>query len=124
MRAYFHELALMMERDWGETRQMTTGWLCGYGVPHHRSRLAGELRDWLRDWFQEPPGDGFAEGLPDPALATDVLYDVFQGALLRWLPREELAQGEFSTEADAAIGLVLAGMAGEAAGRMRSRPAS
>ncbi|MFJ5305223.1 TetR/AcrR family transcriptional regulator [Streptomyces sp. NPDC088350] len=124
VRAYFHELALMTERDWDETRQMTTGWLRGYGVPHHRSWLAGELRDWVRDWLQEPPSDGFTEGLPDPALATDVLYDVFQGALLRRLPQPKLAHGEFSTEADAAIGLVLAGMAGmagKAAGRTRPR---
>lgn len=27
VRVYFHELALMTERDWEETRQMTAGWL-------------------------------------------------------------------------------------------------
>jgi hypothetical protein len=114
VRAYFHELALMTERDWDETRQMTTGWLRGYGAPQHRSWLAGEVRDWLRDWLQERPGDGSMEGLPNPALATDVLYDVFQGALLRRLPQQAPAHGEFATETDAAIALVLAGLAGDA----------
>ncbi|MFG2526183.1 hypothetical protein [Streptomyces sp. NPDC048527] len=47
-------------------------------------------------------------------MATDVLYDVFQGALLRRLPQQAPAHGGFATETDAAIALVLAGLAGDA----------
>ncbi|MEW2495283.1 TetR/AcrR family transcriptional regulator [Streptomyces nodosus] len=109
VRTYFHELALMTERDWDETRQMTAGWLRGYGVPRHRSWLAAELREWLHDALREGADDRL-EGPLDLVLATHVLYDVFQGVLLRWLPRDPPEEGEFTAEADAAIALVLAGL--------------
>jgi AcrR family transcriptional regulator len=132
--AYFHELALMTERDWDETRQMTTGWLRGFGVPHHRPWLAGELRDWLREWLSDPPAGGVtAAGADpdeasaagaDPGLATDVLYDVFQGVLLRWLPQQAFRPGEFTAEADAAVAVVLAGLAAGAGSTAPAAPAA
>ncbi|MEV7892202.1 TetR/AcrR family transcriptional regulator [Streptomyces sp. NPDC002817] len=114
VRAYFHELALAAERDWDETRQMTTGLLRGHGVPPHRSQLSAELRDWLRDCLRERPGNGPTPSA-DPALAVDVLYDVFQGALMRRLPQETAPHGAFTAEVDAAIALVLAGFASDVA---------
>ncbi len=110
VRAYFHELAVMTERDWDETRQLTTGWLRGYGSPGHRSWLSGELRDWLHQWLRvqqdgRPPSDGW-----DPALVTEVLYDVYQGVLMRWMQRRAPEPGGFTAEVDAAIALVLAGL--------------
>jgi AcrR family transcriptional regulator len=110
VRIYFHQLALMTEHDWEETRQMTTGWLRGYSPPQHRSRLSGELADWLHDWIKEGPGEEFADGFPHLVLAAHALYDVFQGVLLRWLPQEVPEQGAFTAEADAAVALVLAGL--------------
>ena len=64
VRAYFHGLAVLTERDWEESRQ----------------------------------------------LATEVLYDVFRGALLRWMPRPDPEPGRFAAEVDAAVALVLAGL--------------
>lgn len=113
VRAYFHELALMAERDWDETRQMTTGLLRGHGVSPHRSRLSVELRDWLRDCLRERPDNGPTPSA-DPALTVDVLYDVFQGALMRRLSQEAAPHGAFTAEVDAAIALVLAGFASDA----------
>jgi len=113
VRAYFHELALRAERDWDETRQMTTGLLRGHGVPPHRSRLSVELRDWLRDCLQERTGDGPTPSA-DPALTVDVLYDVFQGAVVRRLSQEAVPYGALTAEVDAAIALVLAGFASDA----------
>ncbi|WP_149828729.1 hypothetical protein [Streptomyces tailanensis] len=88
---------------------MTTGLLRGHGVPPHRSRLSVELRDCLR----ERPDNGPTSSA-DPALTVDVLYDVFQGALMRWLPQEAAPHGAFTAEVDAAIALVLAGFASDA----------
>jgi AcrR family transcriptional regulator len=99
VQSYFHELAVLTERDWDETRQLTTGWL--RGVPNHRSQVADGLREWLQ-------GDGSLGA--DHVLAVNVLFDVFQGALLRWLPRAAPAAGEFTAETDAAIAVVLAGL--------------
>lgn len=113
VRAYFHELALTAELNWDETRQMTTGLLRGYGVSPHRSQLSAELRDWLRDCLQEQPGNTPTPSA-DPALAVDVLYDVFQGAVMRWLPQEAAPHGMFTAEVDTAIALVLAGFASDA----------
>jgi AcrR family transcriptional regulator len=101
LRGYFHELAVMTERDWHETRQMTTGLLRGSGMPNHRSWVAEELRAWISEWSPSEAADA--------ALMTDVLYDVFQGALLRWLPRPAPPQGGFTAEVDTVIGLVLTG---------------
>ncbi|MDX3130060.1 TetR/AcrR family transcriptional regulator [Streptomyces europaeiscabiei] len=113
VRAYFHELALTAELNWDETRQMTTGLLRGYGVSPHRSQLSPELRDWLRDCLQEQPGNTPTPSA-DPALAVDVLYDVFQGAVMRWLPQEAAPHGMFTAEVDTAIALVLAGFGSDA----------
>jgi len=131
VRAYFHELAVMTERDWDETRQMTTGWLRGYGSPGHRSWLSAELRDWLGEWLGEwlqcQPGRPVPQQARDPALATEALYDVYQGALLRWMPQQAPERGRFITEADAVVALVLAGLgyrpedSGEAAGEPGAR---
>jgi AcrR family transcriptional regulator len=100
VRSYFHQLAVTTERDWEETRQLTTGWL--RGVPNHRSQLAEELRGRLQE-------DG-SLGTTDRALAVNLFFDVFQGALLRWLPQRTPASGEFTAETDAAIAVVLAGL--------------
>ncbi|HSZ43315.1 MAG TPA: helix-turn-helix domain-containing protein [Trebonia sp.] len=111
VRAYFHELAVMTERDWEETRQLTTGWLRAQGTPGHRPVLSSELRDWLDGWLRSPPGGtGPAERVRDPALAAEVLFDVFRGALLRWIPERDPERGRFTAEADAAVLLVLAGL--------------
>jgi AcrR family transcriptional regulator len=109
VRAYFRELAQMTERDWEQTRQMTTGWLRGYGTPAHRSPLRGELHEWLGAWLRGQTSDQIPDEARDPALVIEVLYDVFRGALMRWLP-EEFRPGRFSAEADAAVLLVLAGL--------------
>lgn len=114
IQAFFHELAVMTERDWDETRQLTTGWLRGYGSPDHRSLLSGELRDWLHEWLSDQPTDRLPKETTDPALATEVLYDVYQGALLRWMQRQPPRPGRFTAEVDAAIALVLAGLGHEA----------
>ena len=90
-----------------------TGLLRGHGVPPHRSRLSVELRDWLRDCLRERPGDGPTPSA-DPALTVDVLYDVFQGAVMRRLSQEAAPHGAFTAEVDAAIALVLAGFASDA----------
>lgn len=110
VRAYFHELALRAERDWDETRQMTTGLLRGHGVPAHRSQLSAELRDWLLASQRERPDNEPAPSA-DPALTVDVLYDVFQGAVVRRLSQEAPPHGALTAEVDAAIALVLAGFA-------------
>ncbi|HEY6495391.1 MAG TPA: TetR/AcrR family transcriptional regulator [Trebonia sp.] len=108
--AYFHELAVMTERDWEETRQLTTGWLRGYGTPGHRPLLSAELRDRLGEWLRSEPAGPETAPVRDPALAAEILYDVFRGALLRWLPRPGPPDGRFTAEADAAVTLVLAGL--------------
>jgi AcrR family transcriptional regulator len=113
VRAYFHELAVMTERDWTETRQLLPGWLRGYGSPKHRTWLSGELRDWLRDWLHDQPDNRLPKEVTD-SLATQVLYDVFQGVLLRWLPQQTPEPGRFTAEVDAAVMLVLAGLGGKA----------
>ncbi|GAA5192286.1 hypothetical protein GCM10023322_51560 [Rugosimonospora acidiphila] len=110
IRAYFHELAVMTEHDWEETRQLTTGWLRGYGSPNHRSWLSEELRNWLCEWLHGQPDDRLPQGATDPGLATDVLYDVYQGVLIRWMPQQSPGPGRFTAEVDAAIALVLAGL--------------
>jgi AcrR family transcriptional regulator len=110
LRGYFHDIAVMTEADWQETLQMTTGLLRGYGSPRHRSLLGDELRGWLADWLDNGPGQGSPHAAVDPTLITDVLYDVFQGVLLRWLPRPAPPQGQFTAEVDTAIGLVLTGL--------------
>jgi AcrR family transcriptional regulator len=111
VRAYFHELAVLTERDWEETRQLATGWLRGYGSPNHRSLLSPELRDWLREWQNDTPGD--SQHTINPSLATDALYDVYHGALLRRLAQQAPEPGEFTAEIDAIVALVLAGLAAE-----------
>lgn len=117
VRTYFHELAALTERSWDETRQFVFGWLRGYGSAHHRSLLSGELRDWLYEWLGDRPPNGSDKsnearrGEPaDPALVAEVLYDVFQGALLRWMRQEAPEPGRFTAEVDAAVALVLAGL--------------
>lgn len=127
VRTYFHELAVLTERSWDETRQFVFGWLRGYGSAHHRSLLSGELRDWLHEWLRDRPANQSNESnepsepneprlgeSADPALIAEVLYDVFQGALLRWMRQQAPEQGRFTAEVDAAIALVLAGLGREA----------
>jgi AcrR family transcriptional regulator len=109
LRGYFHALAVMTERDWQETRQLTTGLLRGYGTPNHRSWVAGEPGAWIAEWLDNGSGQGSPYEAADPALITDVLYDVFQGVLLRWLPRPAPPQGRFTVEVDAVMDLVLTG---------------
>ncbi|WP_326837321.1 TetR/AcrR family transcriptional regulator [Amycolatopsis rhabdoformis] len=105
----FHELAAATEAGWEETRQLTTAWIRGYGAPDHRSPLSAELREWLRG-----PLSG---GSLDPALAADVLFDVFQGALLRRLDRADPPPaGAFTTEVDALVAVVVAGLTGAGTG--------
>jgi AcrR family transcriptional regulator len=106
---YFHELAVMTERDWHETRQMTTGLLRGYGTADHRSWVAEEPRAWIAEWLDHGSGQGTLHKAAGPALITDALYDLFQGVLLRWLPRPAPPQGQFTAEVDAVIGLLLTG---------------
>jgi AcrR family transcriptional regulator len=110
VRAYFHELAVLTERNWEESRQLTTGWLRGYGTPGHRPLLSADLRDWLGGWLQGQPAGPAPGPARDPELATEVLYDVFRGALLRWMPRPDPEPGRFAGEVDAAVALVLAGL--------------
>lgn len=110
VRAYFHELAVLTERDWAETRQLTTGWVRGWGTPGHRPLLSAELREWLGGWLRDQPDRPVPAEAADPVLATEVLYDVFSGALLRWIPQENPPRGRFAAEADAAVLIVLAGL--------------
>lgn len=132
VRAYFHQLAVITERDWDATRAMTTGWLRGYGSPGHRSWLSEELREWLGEWLEGQANGPAPVWAGDAALATEVLYDVFQGTILRWMARQAPSEGRFIAEADSAIALVLAGVGcrpGPQAGRYggretRQRPAS
>lgn len=110
VRVYFHELALMTERDWEETRQMTAGWLRGHGMPGHRSMLPPEPYTWLDGWLAGRPAGSVPQEVCDPKLATEVLYDVFRGALLRRLSSPAPRGGHFAAEVDAAVLLVLIGL--------------
>jgi AcrR family transcriptional regulator len=110
VRAYFHELAVMTEQDWEETRQLMAGLLRGHGTPGHRPWLAAEMVDWLRDRLSDQPGCRLPGKAADPALATEALYDVFQGALLRWMGTAAPEPRRFTAEADAVVAIVLAGL--------------
>ncbi|NMO55393.1 TetR/AcrR family transcriptional regulator [Actinoplanes sp. TBRC 11911] len=107
VRAYFHELAAMNERNWEQTRQLTRGLLRSYGSPSHRPHMPQELRDWLEETAHAWPGSSLPEGMTYPTLLTEMLYDIYQGALLRRIG-DDLKPGSFIREVDAGVSLVLA----------------
>jgi AcrR family transcriptional regulator len=106
VRGYFHELAVGSELEWEQTRQLTRGWLRSYGSPSHRPLMPQELRHWLDDGVRTWPTGPLPEGMTYPALLAEMLYDVYQGALLRRIDHE-VTPGSFISEVDAAISLVL-----------------
>jgi len=103
VRRYFHEMGLGTERNWLETREMVTGWMRSYGTAAHRSLMTPELVDWLRD---SSPGRSDDE----LELTTQMLFDVFQGVLLRRMQSAAPAAAHgLTTEVDTAIELILRG---------------
>lgn len=107
IQSYFHEIGLRTERDWNEFRHMVSGWLRD-GSAGHRPYVSGQVLEWLREW------------LPDTAadldLATNVLFDVFQGVLLRRMNQDPPVSDGFTAEVDAAIGIVLNGLSSASRG--------
>ncbi|MFC5061097.1 TetR/AcrR family transcriptional regulator [Actinomycetospora atypica] len=103
LRAYFHELALITEDRPAETREMLLGFLYAGGPVFHRTPMGQELHAWLAD---ESPGT-----VPGLDVAGDLLYDVYMGALWRWIGRDSPAPGAFLAELDAAVEIVIRGLA-------------
>lgn len=107
LRAYFHELALITEERPVETREMLLGFLYAGGPVFHRTPMAQELHAWLVD---KSPGT-------DPGLdvAGEILYDVYLGALWRWIGHDSPVPGAFLAELDTAVELVIRGLAASSA---------
>jgi AcrR family transcriptional regulator len=103
VRRYFHELGSGTERNWPETREMVTGWMRGYGTAAHRSLMTPELVEWLRD---RSPGCSKDER----ELTAQMLFDVFQGVLLRRMRDAAPAAADgLTAEVDMATDLILRG---------------
>ncbi|GLZ53471.1 hypothetical protein [Actinomycetospora sp. NBRC 106378] len=105
---YFHELAVITEDRPVETREMLLGFLYAGGPVFHRTPMAQELRAWLAD---ESP-----ESVAELDAAAEILYDVYLGALWRWIPDSNPTPGAFLRQLDVAIGLVIRGLADAFAG--------
>jgi AcrR family transcriptional regulator len=107
VRRYFHEMAAGTERNFAETHQMVTGWMRGYGAAAHRALMGPEILEWLRD---------VAPGRSDDELwlAVQVLFDVFQGVLLRRMQQAQPAPDGLTAEVDAVVEMVLTGLAAAA----------
>jgi AcrR family transcriptional regulator len=118
VRAYFHALAAMNEGNWAQTRQLTRGWLRSYGSPSHRSLMPDELRGWLDETARTWPEKPLPHGMTYPALLTEMLYDIYQGALLRRIGHD-LEPGSFIREVDAGVSVILANLASSASGTSR-----
>lgn len=103
LRAYFHELAVITEERPAETRQMLLGFLGVAGPVFHRTPMGSELGSWMADASTDRAR---AE------LAAEMLYDVYLGALFRWMRDESPPRGVFLAEMDRAIDIALHGVAG------------
>jgi hypothetical protein len=79
---------------------MLLGYLYAGGPVYHRTPMAQELRGWLTDE-------------PDPRLdvAAEIFYDVYLGALWRWIRHDDPTPGAFLTELDSAIEVLIHGLA-------------
>ncbi|MCZ4587615.1 helix-turn-helix domain containing protein [Rhodococcus opacus] len=106
LHVYFRELAAITEESPTETRQMTLGWLSAQGPVFNRTWLPQELHSWLDTGKR----GGDVERDTNTAAASEVLYDVYQGALFRWMGEKDPEPGRFTQELDTAIGLVLSGI--------------
>lgn len=109
LRAYFHELALITESRPVETREMLFGYLEVCGPVLQPSPMAQELQAWLADDRGErtEPRSGLQ-------LAAEILYDVYMGALWRWMRLVAPSGGAFTTELDAAVEVAIRGIAAAA----------
>lgn len=103
LRAYFHELALITEARPVETREMLLGFLYAGGPVYHRTPMAQELQVWL--------ADESAEVGSKARIAAEILYDVYLGALWRWIRDDRPAPGAFLAELDTVVELVIRGLA-------------
>lgn len=103
LRAYFHELAVITEERPVETREMLLGFLSVGGPVFRRTPMARELQIWL--------AHESAEVGPRLDIATEILYDVYTGALWRWIRDGTPGEGVFLAELDGAIELVIRGLA-------------
>lgn len=114
LRAYFHELAVITEARPVETREMLLGFLHAGGPVWHRTPMAQELREWFADTATEVAGE--------LDVACEVLYDVYLGALWRWIGRDDPAPGVFLAELDTAVELVIHGLATSFPSTRHARP--
>ncbi|SFP35613.1 MULTISPECIES: TetR/AcrR family transcriptional regulator [Actinomadura] len=104
LRAYFHELAVITEARPVETREMLFGYLRACGPVLNRTPMAEELQMRLAD-------DGTAGTDSGIDLAAEILHDVYQGVLWRWMRNDPAPPGAFTTELDAAIDITIQGVA-------------
>ncbi|WP_344858061.1 TetR/AcrR family transcriptional regulator [Amycolatopsis ultiminotia] len=106
LRAYFGELASITEDRPTETREMLFGYLRACGPVLHPSPMSEELAAWLGD--ADLPGTGGESRL---TVAGELLYDVYLGALWRWMRDPDPRPGAFTAELDAAVDVALGGIA-------------
>jgi len=106
LRIYFHELAAITESRPVETREMLLGYLSTCGPVLQPSPMAQELQIWLVDDRGE-----HAEVSARLQLAAEILYDVYMGALWRWMRDAAPASGAFTTGLDAVVDVAIRGIA-------------
>lgn len=110
LRAYIHELGSITEEEPVVTREMLVGWL----------RIGGPVRtalpDELRSLLLSDEGAGQTCSTEQATLAAEILFDVYQGALARWVRNETSPPEDFSKELDAAVDLVIRGIQRSLAG--------
>ncbi len=103
LRAYFHELAVITEDRPMETREMLLGFMYAGGPVFHRTPMAQELHVWL--------ADGSTDVGSRLDVAAEIFYDVYLGALWRWIRHDDPSPGAFLAELDSAVEIVIRGLA-------------
>jgi AcrR family transcriptional regulator len=103
LRVYFHELGVISEARPVETREMLLGFMYAGGPVFHRTPMAQELAAWL---VAESNEVGTRLDI-----ATEILYDVYTGALWRWIRDGSPGGGVLLAELDSAVELVIRGLA-------------
>lgn len=105
LRAYFRGLAAVTEARPVETREMLLGYLGARGPVLNPSPMGQELGAW---WGEQGPGSRVV-------LAAEVAYDVYMGALWRWMRDPAPQPGAFALELDRAVDIAIHGIAASVA---------